>query len=148
MSTHSKIPAGLAAHREQTYQEEEHDTYKLRGKLKEPTLCPTCGAVFHKGRWTWDTKPADTHETLCPACRRIHDKYPKGVVTIKGPCKDTQHEQLIGVVNNPEEKEKKNTRLLESWPLNHNPRACSFPRPIPICHGESAMRRNMPITGS
>ena len=47
------------------------------------------------------------HETLCPACHRIHDKYPKGLVTIKGSFKDIQHEQLIGVVKNTEEKEKK-----------------------------------------
>ena len=50
MSTHSKIPSGLGARRDKTYQEDEHDTYKLQGKLKEPTVCPTCGAVFHKGR--------------------------------------------------------------------------------------------------
>ncbi len=41
MSTHSKIPSGLGARRDQTYQEDEHDTYKLQGKLKEPTVCPT-----------------------------------------------------------------------------------------------------------
>ena len=46
MSTHSKIPSGLGARRDKTYQEDEHDTYKLQGKLKEPTVCPTCGAVF------------------------------------------------------------------------------------------------------
>jgi hypothetical protein len=53
MSTHSKIPSGLGARRDQTYQEDEHDTYNMQGKLTEPTVCPTCGAVFHKGRWTW-----------------------------------------------------------------------------------------------
>jgi hypothetical protein len=37
MSTHAKIPSGLGARRDQTYQEDEHDTYKLPGKLKEPT---------------------------------------------------------------------------------------------------------------
>jgi len=107
MSTHSKIPSGLGARRDQTYQEDEHDTYKLRGKLKEPTACPTCGAVFRKGRWTWEAKPAGAHETVCPACHRIQDKYPKGLVTIKGPFKDTQREQLIGAIKNTEEKERK-----------------------------------------
>ena len=37
MSTHAKIPSGLGARRDQTYHEYEHDTYKLPGKLKEPT---------------------------------------------------------------------------------------------------------------
>jgi NMD protein affecting ribosome stability and mRNA decay len=106
MSTHSKIPSGLGSRRDKTYQEDEHDTYKLQEKLKEPTVCPTCGAVFHKGRWTWETKPAGAHEALCPACHRIQDKYPKGFVTIKGPFKDAQHEQLVGVIRNTEAKEK------------------------------------------
>ena len=37
MSTHAKIPSGLGARKDQMYQEDEHDTYKLQGKLKEPT---------------------------------------------------------------------------------------------------------------
>jgi NMD protein affecting ribosome stability and mRNA decay len=102
MSTHSKIPSGLGARRDQTYQEDEHDTYKLQGKLKEPTVCPTCGAVFHKGRWTWD-------------------KYPKGLVTIKGSFKDIQHEQLIGVVKNTEEKEKKEHPLSRIMGIESQP---------------------------
>ena len=68
MSTHAKIPSGLGARRDQTYQEDEHDTYKLQGKLKESTVCPTCGAVFHKGRWTWDPRPAKRHGP-CPSAR-------------------------------------------------------------------------------
>jgi len=37
----------------------------------------------------------------------VRDKYPKGLVTIKGTFKDEQHEQVIGVVKNTEEKEMK-----------------------------------------
>jgi NMD protein affecting ribosome stability and mRNA decay len=121
MSTHSKIPSGLGTRRDKTYQEDEHDSYKLPGKLKEPTVCPTCSAVFHLGRWTWAAKPAGAHETQCPACHRIHDKYPKGLVTIKGPFKDTQHEQLIGVVRNMEEKEKKEHPLSRIMGIESEP---------------------------
>lgn len=38
MSTHSKIPSGLEARRDQTYQEDEHDPYKLRSKLKSTSV--------------------------------------------------------------------------------------------------------------
>jgi NMD protein affecting ribosome stability and mRNA decay len=105
MSTHSKIPSGLGTRSDQTYQEDEHDTYKLQGKLRGPTFCSTCSAVFQKGRWSWATKPSGAHETLCPACHRIRDVYPKGLVTIKGSFKDVQHEQPIGVITNTEDKE-------------------------------------------
>jgi hypothetical protein len=77
--------------------------------------------AFHRGRWTWDTNPADAHETLCSACRRIYDKYPKGLVTIKGPFKDTQHEQLIGGVNNTEEKKKKEHPLSRIMAIEFQP---------------------------
>jgi NMD protein affecting ribosome stability and mRNA decay len=103
------------------YQEDEHDTYKLQGKLKEPTVCPTCGAVFHKGRWTWGAKLEGAHEALCPACHRIHDKYPKGLITIKGPFKDTQREQVIGLVKNTEEKEKKEHPLSRIMAIESQP---------------------------
>ena len=107
MAPKTKTPAGLSARRDRAVQEYQHDTYKLRGKLKEPTVCPECSAVFHKGRWAWGPMPIRAEEVLCPACHRMRDKYPKGVVTIKGSFKDQEHEQVNGVVKNTEEKEKK-----------------------------------------
>lgn len=107
MGAKTKTPAGLGARRDRSLQEYQHDTYKLRGKLKEPTLCPECGALFHKGRWTWGTAPSMAEKASCPACHRMRDKYPKGLVTIKGGFQDEQHEQVIGVVKNAEAIEKK-----------------------------------------
>lgn len=106
MTAKTKTPAGLGVRHDRTVQEYQHDTYKLRGKLKEPTVCTECGATFHKGRWTWGTKPADADEIICPACMRIRDKYPKGFVTLKGSFKDEQHEQVLGLVKNTEQIEK------------------------------------------
>jgi NMD protein affecting ribosome stability and mRNA decay len=93
--------------RDKMIQEHEHDTYKLAGKLKEPTVCPRCKAVFHKGRWTWATPPADAHETMCPACHRIQDKYPKGLLTLKGTFAREEQDQVLGLAKNTEAKETK-----------------------------------------
>jgi hypothetical protein len=87
-------------------QEYQHDTYKLRGKLKEPTVCTECGAIFHKGRWTWGTRPKDSYEIVCPACMRVRDKYPKGLLTLKGSFKNEQKDQVMGVICNAEAQEK------------------------------------------
>jgi NMD protein affecting ribosome stability and mRNA decay len=121
MSTQSNIPSGLGDRRDRTVQEHQHDTYKLKGKLAESTVCTECGALFHKGRWTWNPRPAGADEIVCPACRRIRDKYPKGLVTIKGPFKDAQHEQLFGVVKNTEEKEKKQHPLSRIMAIESQP---------------------------
>ena len=77
----SNHPAGSGPRRNRRMEEHEHDTYRLPGKLTEPTVCTECGALFHKGRWTWGARPPGAAEILCPACMRIRDKYPKGRLT-------------------------------------------------------------------
>ena len=76
-----RTPAGRPQIR--NLRERRHDTYKLRGKLPEPTVCPQCSASYHKGHWTWE-KPleGEAHSQLCQACKRINDRYPAGELTI------------------------------------------------------------------
>jgi len=82
------------------------DSYKSKDKLPEPTRCPVCGASYHHGRWTWDAAPAGAHETMCPACHRIHDKFPAGYVTLKGEFLNQHREEILKIVRNSETKEK------------------------------------------
>jgi NMD protein affecting ribosome stability and mRNA decay len=84
-----------------------HDTYKSRGKLPEPTLCPRCGAVFHKGKWSWARRPARAHEEPCPACRRIEDKVPAGILRLSGPFLKTHREEVVNVIRRQEAAAKK-----------------------------------------
>lgn len=92
--------------RDQLRPERVHDTYKLRGKLAEPTVCPGCGAVFHDGRWQWITRPAGAHEVTCPACQRIKDHFPAGFVEISGPYFSAHRDELMKLLLHREEKEK------------------------------------------
>ena len=92
--------------REQLFQELVHDSYKSGHKLREPTRCPECGAVFHKGRWMWGTAPTGAHEEKCPACHRIHDEFPAGYVILKGKFFREHREQILELVKNHEAKEK------------------------------------------
>jgi NMD protein affecting ribosome stability and mRNA decay len=102
-------------------QEYRHDTYRLRGKLKEPTVCSGCGALFHKGRWTWGSAPSGAQSTTCPACHRIRDKYPMGLVTIMGNFKEKQHEQVVGIIHNTEVQEKKEHPLSRIMGIERRP---------------------------
>ncbi len=89
------------------YQEREHDTYKSTGKLPEPAQCPECGAIFHEGRWQWLPKPAiKPHMEMCPACHRIHDKYPAAFVTLAGPFLNQHKEEVLRMVSNEEQRAK------------------------------------------
>jgi NMD protein affecting ribosome stability and mRNA decay len=82
------------------------DPYQTQKKPQEPTACPKCGAVYQKGRWHWGLKPADAHAELCPACRRVNDGLPAGVLTLHGDWARQHKEELIGLARNEEAAEK------------------------------------------
>jgi NMD protein affecting ribosome stability and mRNA decay len=92
--------------REQLLKELVHDSYKLKWKLPDPTRCPQCGAVYHQGRWRWIGAPAGAHESMCPACRRIHDRFPAGYISLKGEFFDAHRDVVLGLVRSCETKEK------------------------------------------
>lgn len=95
-------PMTRTTRRDRTIQESRHDSYRGRGKPPEPTVCPQCGAVFHKGRWSWNTRPPQAHERLCPACRRINDNDPGGMVTLKGRFLYKHRDEIVGLARNEE----------------------------------------------
>jgi len=91
---------------DQLFQELVHDSYKAGRKLREPTRCPDCGAVFQNGRWIWGTAPAAAHQERCPACHRIHDKFPAGFVALKGAFLAEHRDEILHLIRNHEAKEK------------------------------------------
>jgi NMD protein affecting ribosome stability and mRNA decay len=88
-----------------------HDSYKTRQKLPEPTRCQDCGAVWHRGRWTWAAPAADAHVARCPACKRIRDRFPAGFVSLKGRFFAEHRDEVVGRVRHVEAAEKRNHPL-------------------------------------
>lgn len=90
------------------FQERVHDPYKTRLKLHDPTACPDCGALYHRGRWTWPAipVPADTERERCQACHRIHDKYPAGWVRLSGDFVEPHRDELLHLLQHIEALEK------------------------------------------
>lgn len=88
--------------RDHLFQESRDDPYLSKRKLPEPTLCPQCGAVYQQARWQWLARPAQTHEEMCPACHRIHDKLPAGFVTVRGSFFREHREELLRQVRHQE----------------------------------------------
>ena len=105
--TKQSQPAGFhPIRRDRLLQETEHDTYKTKGKLPEPTVCPGCGAVFHAGRWQWLDQPKDAHQTNCPACHRVHDRFPAGYVTLSGEFLAAHETEILQLIRHHETREK------------------------------------------
>lgn len=84
----------------------KHDPYKAKGKLREPSVCRQCKAVYHKGRWTWDPVPSNSHDIVCPACERIRDGAPSGVLLLTGEFVAKHRDEILGLARNEETRAK------------------------------------------
>ena len=105
-------PGGVTRYRDRIFDAKRHDPYQVAGKYAEPTRCSSCGAVFHHGRWQWASTLPGSHVVLCPACQRIRDKLPAGVVTLEGLFVAAHRTELVQLVRNVAERER------EEHPLN------------------------------
>ena len=103
MSKHAKDtrshPIGAPLRHEHVMQPHEHDAYKAKRKPPEPTACPDCHAVFHRGRWQWTAVPSGAHRERCPACQRIHDQLPAGFVTVGGDYFQQHRKELLQLID-------------------------------------------------
>ena len=87
--------------------EQVHDPYMTRSKPEEPTVCPECQVVFCDGRWQWVTPlPEKAHEELCPACLRIRDRVPAGILTLSGDFFQQHREEIMHLLHNKEQQQK------------------------------------------
>ena len=88
--------------KDRSVQSQKHDQYKATGKLREPSVCCECQAVYHKGRWVCSPVPSDSQEVMCPACERIRDHVPSGVLLLTGEIVVRHRDQVLGLARNEE----------------------------------------------
>lgn len=102
----STTPAeAVGRYRDRIYDSPRHDPYQAEGKFREPTHCGACGAVYHRGRWQWSAAQPESRVVTCPACNRIRDRLPAGVLTLEGPFVAAHRAELLGLVRNEAERE-------------------------------------------
>ncbi len=87
------------------------DSYLPRGASRSVSICEGCRAVYMNKRWygsagAYDTavqNPA-TVTMVCPACLKIRDNFPGGIVTLKGDYVLPHKQDLMKLVKNEEER--------------------------------------------
>jgi NMD protein affecting ribosome stability and mRNA decay len=99
-------PAASQPRADRTQPPAGKDPFAQRKKLPDPTTCPGCGAIYRDGRWAWGAPPAGAHEAECPACQRIAESYPAGIVTVRGEFARAHRDEITHLVRNLEEREK------------------------------------------
>lgn len=92
--------------RDMMFEKRVHDPYLVAAKWQEPSVCPDCSAVYHRGRWQWGEVSPDAHVHRCPACARIHDQVPAGVLSLSGEFFTEHKEEILHLIRNLEVKEK------------------------------------------
>src|SRR5688572_33387053 len=87
-------------------QERNHDPYRASAKLKGPGRCTGCGATYVNGHWRWQgVLPPDRATTVCPACRRVADRYPAGEFTIGGSFVAAHGNEIVNFIHNTSDRE-------------------------------------------
>jgi hypothetical protein len=114
-------PGGIVRHGAAIYDEAPHDPYEARGKYREPARCGDCGAIFHGGRWSWGEAAQGSRDVLCPACHRIRDKLPAGILTLEGAFVDAHRDELTRLAFNEETREKAGHPLHRIMALDEGP---------------------------
>jgi NMD protein affecting ribosome stability and mRNA decay len=82
------------------------DSYRAAEKPPEPATCSDCGAVFHRGRWSWGRIRGAAQALRCPACLRIQDHYPAGYLSMKGEFAQAHRDELLDLVRSRAERER------------------------------------------
>lgn len=89
------------------------DPYMKPESYDDPTICPQCHLVFHNKRWQWNEelyrklkKERTADEKLCPACRKIKDRYYMGEVILGGAFLQERKDEILRIIQNLEEEEK------------------------------------------
>ena len=75
-----------------SYKTKEHptqDPYAMLKVPKGPAICRKCLAIYADKRWHFDKVEAPklaisprAKRLVCPACQKIRDDYPEGIVTL------------------------------------------------------------------
>jgi NMD protein affecting ribosome stability and mRNA decay len=76
---------------------------------KGPAVCRKCKAIYANKRWYLDSrKPPKlaeasiTQKLLCPACQKMKDDYPEGIVTLKWSDLREREGEIRGLIANVE----------------------------------------------
>lgn len=87
------------------------DSYLPRGASRNMSVCGGCRAVYMNRRWYAEgdayksaVNTPEMTQVICPACLKIRDNFPGGIVTLKGDYVLPHKADLMNLIRNEEER--------------------------------------------
>lgn len=87
------------------------DPYLRRGVKAKVGICGGCRAVYRNKRWYADEElsnavrnDAGAAQMICPACLKIRDNFPGGIITLKGEYVLAHKQDILNLIKNEEER--------------------------------------------
>ena len=91
----------------------DSDPYLSKESHCGVALCKRCRGIYHNKHWSFDEnkynaflKKRDITFVVCPACQKIKDGYPEGVVTLRGDFLKKHKEEILNLIKNEEDRAK------------------------------------------
>ncbi len=92
----------------------ETDPYIPRKSASAVGICPKCRAIYRNKRWVIDEKEFESRTrkgavgavawARCPACRKIEDGFPAGMVTLSGGYLREHRDDILNLIRNEEKR--------------------------------------------
>lgn len=91
----------------------ETDPYLSKNPPGDWAICRQCHAIYHNKHWILD---ADLYEeileeenaspvwTACPACQKIREHFPMGIIHLQGDYLKFHKEEILNLIKNEEER--------------------------------------------
>jgi hypothetical protein len=87
------------------------DSYLPRGASRKISVCEGCRAVYMNKRWYAEgdvdetaLKNPEALKIVCPACHKMRDNFPGGIITLKGGFVIPHKKDLLKLIKNEEER--------------------------------------------
>lgn len=87
------------------------DPYITHAGSEETRICSVCGAIYTGQRWYLKNqidpqklKKEQIHYTVCPACHKIRDRLPGGIVQLSGAFLKEHKQDILNLIHNEGER--------------------------------------------
>jgi len=87
------------------------DVYLTKRGFPEGAHCMRCGIFYHNKRWQVGTVQGENDEVCCPACQRMEDHNPGGIVTLSGSYLASHKDDILNTIKQEEARSREKNPL-------------------------------------